>query len=240
MKKLFTPACLMALTMVLSGCDQDELLFNDMLESARLGNPVAQFHLAELYSEGVGIDPDDREALRWYEMSSARGDALASYRLARLHQGRAGAIIPADLDKAARYYALSADAGFSDAQYEAGLLNRDRGDMVKAASYFQQAAKQGQVDAIRALSQMLAEGEGTVRDLKQSYFYAQLAERLDPGLPVTLTRGIGDMSGMDMIPAAQEEVGKLVDEWRAEPTPVTQRAALNVDVARQHAISLEQ
>jgi hypothetical protein len=239
MKKLFFPACLLALTMVLGGCDQKEFLFNEMVESAKLGNPVAQYHLGEFYLDGIGTEPDRREALRWFEIASGQGDALASYRLGRLYHGEDGAIVPIDLDKAARYYTLAADAGHSDAQYEVGLLYRDRGDMVKAASYFRQAARQGQVDAIRALSQMLAEGEGGARDLGQSYFYAKLAERLDPGQSVTLTRGIGDLSGMDMFPAAQEQAGKLVAEWRPEPSMVTQRAALGVDVARQLAVSLK-
>ena len=52
---------------------------------ARLGNAEAQCYLATAYHLGLGVIQDALIAIKWYEISSHQGYALASHNLSTLY-----------------------------------------------------------------------------------------------------------------------------------------------------------
>ena len=69
-------------------------------------DPKAMTLLGELYADGLGVANDDKKAVEWYKLASARGDREAMFALAILKlSGRGG---PPDRQEAAR---LLAEAG---------------------------------------------------------------------------------------------------------------------------------
>lgn len=44
-----------------------------MIRAAKQGNALAQYNMGYLYHNGVGVDPDIKEAIRWYRLSAKQG-----------------------------------------------------------------------------------------------------------------------------------------------------------------------
>src|SRR5690606_23775577 len=51
----------------------------DLRAMAAQGDHVAQFHVASLYHQGLGVDRDVRSAARWYRAAAEQGHADAQY-----------------------------------------------------------------------------------------------------------------------------------------------------------------
>lgn len=49
--------------------------------AAEQGQPMAQFRLGTKYEQGLGVDADLPEALRWYGKAAAQGHVIAIERL---------------------------------------------------------------------------------------------------------------------------------------------------------------
>ena len=47
-------------------------------------NPYAQFNLGYMYSNGLGVEKDYKEAVRLYRLSADQGDSIAQYYLNNL------------------------------------------------------------------------------------------------------------------------------------------------------------
>ena len=57
--------------------------------SARRGDPYSQSFFARLFLDGVGVDPDDQEAERWFRRAADQGEAGAVFHLGEMMaQGR--------------------------------------------------------------------------------------------------------------------------------------------------------
>ena len=52
---------------------------------ANCGYPLAQFNVAVMYDEGLGVDRDDKEALFWYTKAAAQGYANAQANLGQMY-----------------------------------------------------------------------------------------------------------------------------------------------------------
>jgi septal ring-binding cell division protein DamX len=50
------------------------------------GDTTAQFNLGQLYRLGNGVEPDDREALKWYLMAAQGGMVSAQYNLMMMYE----------------------------------------------------------------------------------------------------------------------------------------------------------
>ena len=57
---------------------------------ANLGDPRAQYDLAVLYDNGLGVPQSDAEALRWYTRAADQGDARAQYNLGLMYMNGQG------------------------------------------------------------------------------------------------------------------------------------------------------
>ncbi|MCD7920648.1 MAG: sel1 repeat family protein [Clostridiales bacterium] len=47
------------------------------LEAANRGDITSQYHMGVLYENGIGVEADLNEAIRWYKLSAQRGDRIA-------------------------------------------------------------------------------------------------------------------------------------------------------------------
>jgi len=52
--------------------------------SAQRGNPNGQSFFAKLLLDGIGMDPDDREAERWFRRGASQGEASAVFHLGEM------------------------------------------------------------------------------------------------------------------------------------------------------------
>lgn len=125
---------------------------------AERGETWAQVNLGLLYAQGLGVQEDTREAMKWFRMAAEQGDATAQHCLGMIYEEGRG--ISPDYEKAAKWYRLAADQGFSWAQHYLGLMYlRGQGverDNIQAYLWLGLAAEAGHEDAGLA-KQVLAE-----------------------------------------------------------------------------------
>ena len=128
---------------------------------ANLGDPAAQTLLGEIYSRGLGVKRDEKEAARWYEAAAKAGSAEGQFRYALLLLD--GRSVPQDLAKARDLMKLAADAGIPLAAYNFGQMliqASPTGGFAEARPYFEMSAKAGVADSQYAMSQLYAYGRG--------------------------------------------------------------------------------
>ena len=81
----------------------------EWLPLAEGGDAVSQNSVGALYDHGLGVDEDDTEAARWYQMAADQGLPLAMRNLAGMYAGGHG--LPYDKDQAIYWYEKAAQAG---------------------------------------------------------------------------------------------------------------------------------
>ena len=118
--------------------------------AVELGDVVATVNLGTLYEHGSGVKLDTKKAERLYRAAADRGDAIA--------QNNLGNVLRSEekFEEAFRYYALSADQGFTDGEHNLGCCYCfEKGtefDLGKARYWFERAAAKGDEDAINILA----------------------------------------------------------------------------------------
>ena len=104
-----------------------------------------------MYGTGRGVLQDHAEAVKWWKLAAAQGDASAQYNLGvRYDDGRG---VVQDYAEAVKWYRLAAAQGYALAQYNLGLMyGTGRGvpmDYVRAHMWFNLAAVKGDADAVK-------------------------------------------------------------------------------------------
>ena len=99
------------------------------------------------------------------------GNAIASYRLARMYDHGEGA--PEDDVEAVKWYRVAAQQGHPSAQYYLGVMH-DKGhgvpeDATEAIKWYRLAAQQGDWEAIVTVAGMYANGKGVPEDDVEAY-----------------------------------------------------------------------
>ena len=128
--------------------------------SADLGNGRGMEWLGLIYSKGIGVTQDLKQAREWYvkaeaayEKAAAAGDVTAAYRLGRMDE------VAQHYEKAREFYEKSIGMGSTDAMVELGEFYRDgKGvpqDYQKARVLFEKAAAQGDGGGLVLLADLL-------------------------------------------------------------------------------------
>lgn len=136
-------------------------------KSAEAGNVRAQVQLGWYYQQGEqGLSQDDAEAVRWYTLAVAKGDAEAQMYLGWLTQEGRG--VPQDYAKAATLFTAAGNQGNAQAQMYLGWLYQEghgvpQNDRV-AARWYQKAADRGNAQAQLYLGWLYQEGRGVKQD----------------------------------------------------------------------------
>lgn len=81
----------------------------EWLPLAEGGDAVAQNSVGALYDHGLGVDEDDTEAARWYQMAADQSLPLAMRNLGGMYAGGHG--LPYDKDQAEFWYKKAAELG---------------------------------------------------------------------------------------------------------------------------------
>lgn len=193
------------------------------------GDAKAMTLLGELYSNGFGVNRDEKKALDWYKQAADRGDREATFALAMMRIAGRGA--PANREEGAKLLAFAAKLGSAPAAYNLALLNIEGQvfpqDLNRAAELFKQAADAGNAQAQYALATFYKEGRGglpkdpvqTARLLRA----AALADNLDAQIEyaIALFNGTG---------TPKDEAGAVALLWKASRrgSPIAQNRLARV------------
>ena len=83
------------------------------MRAGKLGHKLAYHNIGRAYQTGShGMEPDEKKAIHYYQLSAMRGDVAARYNLGMY------AAIAGDFRRAVRHYAISAAAGCTDSLAE--------------------------------------------------------------------------------------------------------------------------
>ncbi|WP_342453116.1 tetratricopeptide repeat protein [Jiella mangrovi] len=136
---------------------------------ANLGDPAAQTLLGEIYSRGLGVRRDMKEAARWFKAAATAGNPEAQFRYAMILLD--GTVVEKDEAQARDLMQAAADRGLPLAEYNFGQMLIEAspsGGFKDAAGYFEKAASAGVAEAQYAMSQLFANGRGVPRDLDRA------------------------------------------------------------------------
>ena len=118
---------------------------NELQPLAEKGDAYAQFHLAELYSNGTGVAMDEKLAVSWYKKSAGQGYVAAQTMLGIMYENGAGT--QKDYNKAASWYRKAAEQGDPVAQSLLGAMYAEglgvAANLVQALKWFTLAANVG-------------------------------------------------------------------------------------------------
>jgi hypothetical protein len=120
-------------------------LYKKMAED---GDMYAQGMLANLYSDGNGVDEDQEAAAFWYERAAEQGEEFAQFKIGSCYENGDG--VEQNYETAVKWYKLSAEQGNSDAQFSLGLCYKNGNgiekDLEKAKYWLTQSALQDNAD----------------------------------------------------------------------------------------------
>lgn len=139
---------------------------------AEAGDPLAQFHLGNIFVYGKGVKRNMSEGKGWWQKAIATwrkqaeaGNADAQYRLAQMYEN--GRSVKRDIEKARHWYRLSADQSHARSQYHLGrrliyAKKKDPKDHADGFRWLERASAQGLIEAIYHLA--VTKGHGTHPD----------------------------------------------------------------------------
>ena len=158
------------------GVDDTSLL----RKRAEEGDVESQIKFGMLYHEGVGVQQDYMEAVKWYRPAAESGHAMAQTMLAELYYKGHG--VPQDYTEAARWYRLAAEQGLAGAQGVLGSIYSEGNGVpqnhAEAVKWYRLAAEQGDPIALTNLGIMYATGEGVQPDYEEAYICLFLANKM--------------------------------------------------------------
>jgi TPR repeat protein len=155
-------ALLLALSLVISACAQDETA--EIRMAAKRDDAAAQNDLGLMYAKGEGVPQDDAQAVVWFTKAAEQGYAEAQNNLGRMYSAGRGIVRDESeaLDNALANKVLGHDLGNDDV----------------AVFWFQKAAEQGHADAQCNLGVMYENAKGVERNLTQAVdWYRKSAEQ---------------------------------------------------------------
>jgi TPR repeat protein len=195
-------------------------------KAADQGYASAEFDLAGMYESGEGLTQGYAEAAKWYRKAAEAGDPRAQGYLGYLY--RVGRGVSKDYAEARRWLARVIDQQFpskslggmaqSDAKVQIGIMY-DQGEGVlqdkrTAASYYREAADQGNSHGQILLAYLYEYGEGVPQDYVEAHMWFNLAARGDPS--AAKPRGfVASKMTIEQIAEAQA----LARNWKAKVQP---------------------
>jgi TPR repeat protein len=133
----------------------------------------AQYNLALMYSNGVGVPQYDALAAKWYRLAAEQGYASAQFNLGLMYENGKG--VPQDYTEAVKWYRLAAGRGVAKAQLNLALIY-DNGvgvpqNYTEAVKWYRLAADQGDASAQFNLALMYDNGRGVPQDFVAAHMW---------------------------------------------------------------------
>jgi TPR repeat protein len=144
-------------------------------KGANAGNVRAMRSLGFLFMTNP-ILTDYAEAKKWFEKAIAQGDVPSLSGLAELYDNGWG--VTADNNTAQTLYRRAIAAGDAGGYRGAAEDLRLKGDLPKAAAYFQRAGELGDVRAMETLGRMYELGQGVEKNINLAMLWMRRANNL--------------------------------------------------------------
>lgn len=149
------------------------------LALATAGDSRARFHLGKIFSCGLGVHKDYKQAIYWFQLAAEQGHDDAQFSLGwAYHLGLGGY---KDAQKASEWYQKAAEQGHAEAQFQLGRLYTfsDLRNDALAVEWFLCAAKQDHSSAQFKLGWMYHLGMGVEQSDRQAFHWFILAAEQD-------------------------------------------------------------
>ena len=204
------------------------------------GDASAQWQLAYMSQEGLGVSQDYVEAATWYRKAADQGNAPAQTNLGTMYYRGTG--VPQDNIQAASWFRKAADQGEAHAQQNLGYMYRNGTgvpqDYDQAEAWYRKAADQGYASAQNELGFAYQNGQGVPQDYVQAVaWYRKAADQGDAyaqrnlgymygsgtGVPQDYAQGYKwiSLSAARMEPGAERDnVARARDDIAARLDPV--------------------
>lgn len=212
----------------------DQALFKSLTKLANDGNARAQYNVGMMLNNGMGTKQNLQKAFYWFSKAAEAGDVLAAYKVGCFYGGQF-ANFKIDIDKSLQNKLIAANAGYSLAQHDVGVLYFGQGQFDKALSFWQQAADQGYPQALYNLSVANHEGKLVAKDATLAYAYFKLAKLKSEGALSSNAQSALDALKSTMSAADAEKAEQFVSTWQAKPSLITLRAEAGIAEARDLA-----
>lgn len=139
-----------------------------LLRLAEEGHAEAQNLLGTLYRQGLGVEKNSKEGIKWTQRAAEQGLASAQHNMGWIFAMGAG--VEADNREALKWYQKSAAQGDADSLLNIGLIHAKGGaglpqNFQEAMKWFYEAAKSGNVEACYHLGVMYCAGKGVAPDV---------------------------------------------------------------------------
>lgn len=119
------------------------------LQAAEHGNLPAQYEVAQMFAQGVGVAPNCTQAAAWARKAAEAGSPDAAVLLGELNVAECGG--SRDPQEAARWFRVAADKGLANAQFSLGVLYMTGDgvpkDLKEARKWLTAAASKGNTTA---------------------------------------------------------------------------------------------
>ena len=148
-------------------------------KAADQGFAEAQFNLGKMYSAGLGVGRNKKEAENWYRKAADQGFADAQCSLGEMLDASRSCKFS---QEAVEWYRKAAEQGLADAQFNLGKMYASGSGVSKnekeAVHWFRKSAEQGLAEAQLGLGAMYDEGFGVGRNEKEAAkWYRKSAEQ---------------------------------------------------------------
>lgn len=141
---------------------------------------LAQLNLGKMYFKGEGVPLNYQEAMKWFRLAAARGNANAEFLLGMMYEDGQGA--PQNYQEAMKWYRLAAAHGEAKVQNMVGGRYADGKGVAQsyteAVKWYRLAAAQGYASAQLNLGLMYAQGKGVPQDYVRAHMWFNLSAAL--------------------------------------------------------------
>ncbi len=172
--------------------------------AVKRGYPLAQFYLGKCYHQGLGVETNLTEAVKWYRKAVAQGNAFAQINLGNCYARGEG--VDKDEVEAVKLFHRAAEQGDAVAQAKLGACYLSGEGVDKdestSAKWFQKSAEQGNAFAQSCLGLCYLHGLGVEKDMDKAIeLFGKVGRKGDPkaiellkGLGITMTPNGGERS----------------------------------------------
>ncbi|HEV2747389.1 MAG TPA: hypothetical protein VGW34_08855 [Allosphingosinicella sp.] len=214
----------------------DEAVRPRLERLAAAGNAQAAYHLGMMYHLGLdGTPKDQAKALELFRKAAEAGDPLGAYKLGDYYDGQGAGLVEGDPEAALQHKLVAARAGYSVAQRDVARLLYAKGETGEAVRWLEAAARQGDQEAMQALSSLYS-GEGKVaRHMGKSLAYLVLLHNASKKKPTERIQAWLRETRAKLSRAELAEAEDIVRLWQVKPTPLTLQALAGKNLARKLA-----
>lgn len=144
--------------------------FETNLKAAEIGFVEVMSEIAGMYLEGVGVEKNFDEAVKWYEKAFGEGDSSAAVELEKIYREK-------NIEKSIFYLSGAAEKNNIEAMKRLAEIYESRNEFEKMFECCQRGAKLGNGDLMREVADCYLFGRGVQQDdLKALEWYIKVVE----------------------------------------------------------------